>query len=164
MSSPLLRPDDPRFKKPDPRDEQGKNRFADPDAVAPAEPPSDNLFAAAATGERPYQPEYLATSQSRGMLLLVLAILGLSGNAAGTLALSGVFVLAWVLPWLAILPGAAAALLAREDLRAMRLGAMDGGDRVLTRIAFWLGIAGVIGSLCGIAISLAFAFGFWAVG
>jgi hypothetical protein len=164
MSSPLLRPDDPRFKKPDPRDEQGKNRFADPDAVVPAGQPGDNVFAAASAGERPYQPQYLATTQPRGILLLVLAIVGLSGNAASTLALSGAFMLAWALPWLSIVPAGAAALLASEDLRAMRLGAMDARDRTLTRIAFWLGVVGVLGSLLGIALTLAFALGFWAAG
>ena len=153
MSNPLIKPNDPRFQNRDPRDALGKNLFAEPAEVleqssAGSSEGPPNLYAtqAAASTEKPYQPEYLTTQPHRGMLLLVLAIVGLSGNAGATLALSGIW-LAVVLPVLAIFPAAAALLLGQQDLRAMGVGAMDRTGIALTRIAFWMGVAGVVCSL-----------------
>src|SRR5688572_26272122 len=156
MANPLIKPNDPRFQNRAPLDEQGKNLFAEPADLAEKVSATDsasgaeNVFAAAQVGdEQPFQPEYLTTQKHRGMLLLVLAILGLAGNAAGTIALSGVFKMTLMLPFLAILPAGGAWLLGHEDLRAMRLGAMDASGEGLTRIAMWMGAAGVLCSILG---------------
>ena len=156
MSNPLIKPNDPRFQNRAPLDQQGKNLFAEPadlaEKVSAADSASgtENVFAASQVAdEQPFQPEYLTTQTHRGTLLLVLAILGLTGNAAGTIALSGVLTMALMLPFLAIFPAGAAWLLANEDLRAMRLGAMDASGEGLTRIAMWMGAGGVVCSILG---------------
>lgn len=156
MSNPLLRPNDPRFQRPPLRDEAGNNVFGDADAPVQAQPadgqplparpaagPADNLFAAPAdTGAEPaYQPRFETTQQHRGILLLVLAVVGLGGSGSLALVLTG-FV--WgLMGLLGIVPAAAAWLLALSDVKAMRSGAMDVRGLAQTRLAMWLGGAGV---------------------
>ena len=82
MSNPILKPNDPRFARPAITDGQGKNRFGDPEQVAePADEVKDVYTATPAGGEQPYQPRYETTAPSRGVWLLILAVIGLGGVA-----------------------------------------------------------------------------------
>jgi hypothetical protein len=158
VSNPLLRPHDPRFQRPPLRDAAGNNVFADPDVPVPAEaadsgplparvvePTGDNVFASPAPveGSDPtYQPQYETTHAHRGILLLVLSIVGLVGDGTLLLFLAGtVFGLIGLL---AIVPAVTAFLLARADLVGMRQGAIDPAGLAKTRLAMWLGLAGVV--------------------
>ena len=177
MSNPLLRPNDPRFQRPPLRDAAGNNVFGDADApvqaeaadgqplpATPVHDQSDNLFAAPAadTGREPaYQPQFETTQQHRGVLLLVLAVVGLAGSGGLGLVMAGVF---WgLIGLLAIAPAMAAWLLAMGDVKAMRSGAMDPSGLGQTRLAMWLGAAGVavyVGVLVAVVILLLFAIPF----
>ena len=158
MSNPLLRPNDPRFQRPPLRDAAGNNVFADPEAPVQAEPADgqplpanpvpdhpDNLFLAPAadTGPEPaYQPQFETTQPHRGVLLLVLGVVGLAGSGGVALVMTG-FV--WgLIGLLGIVPAATAWLLGLADVKAMRSGAMEPSGLVQTRVAMWLGAAGVI--------------------
>ena len=169
MSNPLLRPGDPRFQRPPLRDEAGNNVFADPDAPVPAEAadgqplaPSPrrenagNVFAPpSATTEGPvYQPQYATTHAHRGILLLVLAIVGLAGDGALLLIFTGsMFGIAGLA---AIMPAGIAFLLGRADLTAMRQGAVDSAGRTQTLVAMWLGLAGALLYFAVLAVAAAF--------
>ena len=151
MSNPLLRPNDPRFQKPSITDAQGQNRFAEP---AEGSQPSDagagesgNQFAAPAREQQPYQPKYEATQPGRTGMLFGLAACGLAGIFFGGLQLVGIFQIGWIVPLIANVPAAAAWLLAHEDLKAIRLGAMDEVQRQNTLFAYWLGIPALVGCL-----------------
>lgn len=154
MSNPLLKPNDSRFQRPVLQDGEGKSRFTDPaddqlaDAAS-ATPTDGNIFAARthAAGEKPYQPQYETTHRHRGTLLLTLAILGLSGAAGGATALAGLQLMGWVFPLLALCPAAMAWLLSLSDLSEMATGAMDPAGRSMTRLALWLGVAGIFACL-----------------
>jgi hypothetical protein len=158
VSNPLIRPNDPRFTRPPLRDAEGNNVFADPDAPVAAEPadggslpakvvePAEsNFFAAPAaqpTDEPAYQPQYETTHPHRGILLLVLSIVGLAGSGSLLLIVAGsIFGLMGLA---AIIPAAAAWLLGRQDLKAMRQGAIDASGLVQTSLAMWLGLAGTL--------------------
>jgi hypothetical protein len=150
MSNPLLRPEDPRFRRPDVRDGEGKNRFADDqapaegDAGTPSPPPTD-VFAASASGEeRPYLPRYNAQQPGRPSLLLLLSGLGWLAAAGGILALLGLLDMGWIAPLLGLGPAAAAWLLAYEDLKAIQVGAVDHQVGPRTRHALWLGLTGLL--------------------
>ncbi|HZN33972.1 MAG TPA: hypothetical protein VFB80_09145 [Pirellulaceae bacterium] len=154
MSNPLLRPNDPRFHKPEVRDEAGQNRFGDTQPAGEAKAADAGVFAAAAVEEaRPYQPRYEAQQSARGGLLMILAGGGLVCGLLGMIALLEVLRLGWVFPLLGLGPAAAAWLLAHEDLKAIAVGAIDETGRPRTRRAFWLGLAalllclGVVGSM-----------------
>ena len=154
MSNPLLKPNDPRFQRPVLQDGEGKSRFSEPaddrTQDAAAAPAADgNIFAARtqAGGEKPYQPQYETTLRHRGTLLLTLALIGLSGAAGGATALAGLQLMGWVFPLLALCPAAMAWLLACSDLNAMATGAMDPAGRSVTRLALWLGVAGIFACL-----------------
>ncbi len=168
--NPLLRPGDPRFQRPPVRDGDGNNVFADPDAPVPAEPAdgqplppasrsesADNIFAppAAAVPDGPvYQPQYQTTHSHRGVLLLVLGVAGLAGDAALLLAFTGsVFGMSGLA---AIVPAGAAFLLGRADLAAMKQGAVDPAGRSQTQAAMWLGLAGCILYLAAVVATVAF--------
>ena len=168
--NPLLRPGDPRFQRPPLRDEAGNNRFADPEAPVPAvpadgqplsaSPPSaqaDNLFAppSAVTGEEhAYQPHYDTTHPHRGILLLVLAVAGLAGDAAFLLLFTGGMI--GVVGFAAIVPSGVAFVLGRADLAGIRQGAIDPAGGQLTQIAMWLGLAGCLLYVAILAIAAAF--------
>jgi hypothetical protein len=141
MSNPLLRPNDPRFQRPELRDEAGQNRFTDdsePQTDAP--PAAVNNFAAAAGEERPFQPRYEAQQPARTGLLYLLGGLGFAGMAVGLLALLRVFTTGWIAPLLGLAPSAAAWLLAWEDLKAIRTGAIGEESRPGVLLAMWLGL------------------------
>ncbi len=174
MSNPLIRPGDPRFQRPPLFDAAGNNVFADPDAPIPAEPADglplpatppaatpashpDNIFAAPATivDDAPvYEPQYVATHPHRGLLLLVLAIVGLAGDLALPLLFLGSML--GLAGLAAIGPAAIAFLLGRADLTAMRQGAVDPAGVNPTRIAMWLGLAGVLLYVAVLAVIAAF--------
>src|SRR5262245_56813297 len=109
MSNPLLRPNDPRFRKPEVRDEAGQNQFGDERPAADAKPAGDSVFAAAAVEEaRPYVPRYEAQQSARGGLLMLMAGMGLGCGLIGMIALLGILPLGWVFPLLGLGPSAAA--------------------------------------------------------
>jgi hypothetical protein len=151
MSNPLLKPNDPRFQPPAIVDGQGNNRFADPEQAEDAKSKAEGVYSvSAAAGQQPYAPRYERSARSRGVLLLVLAIVGLSGPATGMLAMSGVILLGWVFPLCAIAPATAAWLLARSDLSEMKHGGRDDSDQQLTQAAMWLGIVGLVACLASV--------------
>jgi hypothetical protein len=156
MSNPLLKPNDPRFHKPSIVDGAGQNRFAEGGSAADAGKETGDAFAAgtAAAGARPYQPHYEATQRSRSGMLLTIAGLGLLGAAVGILALSGIFPTGYFAPLISVVPGATAWLLAYQDLKTMQLGAMDDSGRERTRLAYWLGLFGLIACLVIVATAV----------
>jgi hypothetical protein len=154
MSNPLLRPNDPRFQKPSITDAQGQNRFAE--SAEGTQPSSDAANAATGAGsqyvspaseQQPYQPRYEATQPGRAGMLISLASFGLAGLFIGGLHLIGVFPFGWIIPLIATVPSAAAWLLAHEDLKAIRLGAIDEARSQQTRFAYWLGVLALLGCL-----------------
>lgn len=152
MSNPLLKPNDPRFQKPEIHDPSGKNRFGE--GPPPEQPPQaqSQVYAAAATEEaRPFVPRYEAQQQPRTGLLLVLGGLSWAGAALGAISLTGGFNLGWILPLLGIGPGLAAWFLGYEELKAIRVGAIGSESRSQTRYALWLGITALIA--CGAIVA-----------
>jgi hypothetical protein len=143
MSNPLLRPNDPRFQKTDVHDAEGKNRFGESEQreeVAPSD-----IYAAAATDEaRPFAPQYEVQQRSRATLLLWLGGLGWFAASLGAVSYTGLFDIGWVAPLLGLAPAAAAWFLAYEDLKAIRVGAIDEAALSPTRHAFWLGVSGLV--------------------
>jgi hypothetical protein len=155
MSNPLLKPNDPRFQQPAVRDSDGQNRFSDsaPKAAAPAG--RDVYAPAASDDERPFAPEYTAQQRPRFQLLLVLGALGWLAAVVGAVSLTGIFDIGWLAPLLGIGPAAAGWLLAYEDLKAIRVGAIAAAARQPTRHAFWLGLTALIACL-GIVAAMIF--------
>jgi hypothetical protein len=152
MSNPLLRPNDPRFQRPDVRDPAGKNPFGEGEQPAEAPQNESNGYAAAATDEaRPFVPRYEAQQQSRTGLLLLLGGLAWAAAAVGTISLAGLLNLGWISPLLGMGPGAAAWFLAYEDLKALRVGAITADASSPTRNAFWLGLTGLLACLAIVA-------------
>ncbi|MEX2176442.1 MAG: hypothetical protein WD872_18910 [Pirellulaceae bacterium] len=165
MSNPLLKPNDPRFSRPPLTDGEGKNRFGDPGQEtaptdAPTQPSGDHYSATVVASEQPYQPRYETTAPSRGVLLLVLAVVGIGGAGLGMTSLSGLAAAGWIFPLCATVVSMSAWLLARSDLRAMRHGGRDEAGRPLTLVAMWLGIAGLaacvgsVGAMIWLGLSL----------
>jgi hypothetical protein len=143
MSNPLLRPNDPRFQRPELRDDAGQNRFTDASDPTPDTPAAAaNNYAAAGGEARPFQPRYDAQQPARTGLLYLLGGLGLAGMAVGLLALLRIFTTGWIAPLLGLAPAAAAWLLAWEDLKAIRIGAIGEQSRPGVRLALWLGLVG----------------------
>jgi hypothetical protein len=162
MSNPLIRSNDPRFQKPSIVDAQGQNRFGDEqpasqsaeDASA-ADQATGDAFAAGPSGEeRPYQPEYETTQKSRGGLLILIASLGLAGALIGVIALLDIFPSGYFATLISVVPAASAWLLAREDLKTMRLGAMDDSGRQRTVLAYWLGLFGLLACVGVVATAI----------
>jgi hypothetical protein len=148
MSNPLLKPNDPRFHKPSIVDAAGQNRFAEGGAAAEAGKETGDAFAAGAAADaRPFQPHYEVTQRSRSGMLLWIAGLSHLGAAVGLLALSGLFPTGYFATLISVVPGATAWLLAYQDLKAMHLGAMDDSGRQRTRLAYWLGLFGLLACL-----------------
>jgi hypothetical protein len=149
MTNPLLRPDDPRFRKPELRDSAGHNPFAEAaDAQvtdAPLDDSAGDLFAAGGAADpRPFQERVTVQEPSRVALLLTLAGLGWAAALAGTTALTGLFSSGWIGPLLGVVPAWAAWMLAYHDLRAIDAGAIDAVAAPRVRLAFWLGLAALL--------------------
>jgi hypothetical protein len=150
MSNPLIRPNDPRFQKPSIADAQGQNRFAEDlgladQAAKAAEQAAGNQFSSAASEATPYRPRFEATQQGRAGLLLVLAVLGLTGTMFGALSILNILQAGSIVPLIAIAPAMAAWLLGHADLNAIRAGAIDEGHRPGTHLAYWLGLLATLG-------------------
>jgi hypothetical protein len=154
MSNPLLRPNDPRFQKPDVRDEAGQNRFAENEqATNPAA--GEDVFAAAAVDDaRPFVPRYEAQQQPRTPLLFLLGGLGWAAAAIGAISLTGVFDLGWISPLIGIGPAAAAWFLGYGELSAIHLGAITEDARSQTQYALWLGITALLACFAVVAAML----------
>lgn len=152
MSNPILKPNDPRFTKPPLVDATGKNRFGDQEqAEAKEEKPADVFTVTpGSAGEQPYQPRFETTARSRGGVLLVVALLGVAGVAAGAASISGLLVTGWIFPLGGIVASAAAWLLAYSDLQEMKHGGRDPSGWVSTQLAMWLGIAGLVFCLAAV--------------
>jgi hypothetical protein len=154
----MSQPSNSRFVRPSLVDDQGKSRFADPDAPAKsAETTTDaansgGVFAtSAASSERPYSPRYETTAPSRGMLLLVLGLVGLAG--AGVTSFSLITTVGWLFSLWGLGPSMAAWILAYGDLREMTSGGRDETGRGLTTVAMILGILATVacaGTLIGL--------------
>jgi hypothetical protein len=152
MSNPLLRPNDPRFHKPDIRDQQGKNLFGD--GQAEQKPPSggEDIYSAATTDEaRPFVPQYQVQQHSRPTLLFILAGVGWAAAVVGAISLAGFFDFGWISPLLGVVPAGAAWLLAYEELKAIAAGVIASEAREKSRHAYWLGLMGLILCLAMIA-------------
>jgi len=156
MSNPLLKPGDPRFQQPLLIDAAGQNRFADTeqaDAAQTQDPAAaaDSYSATPATSELPFEPHYETTAQSREVILMVLAGVGLAGAACGASSLSGILLTGWLMPLCAVFAAGPAWLLAYGDLREMRTGGRDAAGRTLTLLAMWLGVGGVLACIGSVA-------------
>jgi hypothetical protein len=148
MSNPLLRPNDPRFQKPDVRDAEGKNRFGETAEVGNPASSTGDVFAAAAAGEaRPFEPRYEAQQRSRAVLWLFFGGIGWGAGLVGLVSLLGLYDTSWISPLLGLIPGGAGWLLAYEELKAIRTGAIASEAAPRTRHALWLGFTAVLA--CG---------------
>jgi len=156
MSNPLIKPNDPRFQKPSLVDPAGQNRFAEGAAASEgAKEGSGDAFAAGAAADaRPFQPQYEVTQQARGGMLLTIAWLGIGGAMIGLTALIGLFPSGYFAPLISVVPAATAWLLAHQDLKTMQLGAMNDNGRPRTRLAYWLGLFGLIACLGIVATAI----------
>lgn len=160
MSNPLLKPNVPRFQKPELPTGQS-NPFADnvpKSATTDGRTSADqqeNLFAANTNDPHPYTPAYTAQQRSRVPLLFTLAGLGWAASIPGVIALAGFSDIGWLAPLLGLGPAAAAWFLAYEDLKAIRVGAIAPAAYQPTRHAFWLGITGLL-ACAGIVAAMIF--------
>jgi hypothetical protein len=156
MSNPLIKPNDPRFQKPSIADAAGQNRFAEgQQASGSAAGDTGDAFAAGAAADaRPYQVQYEVTQRSRSGMLLTIAGLGLGGAVIGVIALLGIFPTGYFATLISVVPAATAWLLAYQDLKTMRLGAMDDSGRSRTRLAYWLGLFGLVACLGIVATAI----------
>jgi hypothetical protein len=156
MSNPLIKSNDPRFARPAITDGAGKNRFGDEDqaaeqaaeqAAAGEDAKQRDMYSVTAAGqERPYEPRYETTAPSRGVWLLVLAVIGVAG--VGTSAASfGGLATGWIFAICGTVAATAAWMLAYNDLKEMTLGARDPDGRPLTLVALWLGVLGMFACL-----------------
>lgn len=142
-------------------DAGGKNVFAEAEGSASAgteaqSKDEENIYAAS-TEKAPYQPSYEVSQKHRSGLLLTLAILGLTGAILGGSSIVGLLAIGWVLAVIAIVPSVCAWLLGTQDIRAMKLGAMDAAGLQMTRVAVWLGVLGIFCSLGMVALTVYFA-------
>jgi hypothetical protein len=140
MANPLLRPNDPRFQRPSVRDAGGKNPFADATTEEdPAAAEGDVYAPPDAADARPFLPQYEAQQKPRTKVLVILSLLGWAGVGVGLVEVAGVS-LGWICPLLAIVPGAAAWIIAREDLKAIDAGAIDQSLASRIQLLFWLAL------------------------
>ena|SRR5438874_1233908 len=152
MSNPLLKPNDPRFQKPDLRNPEGKNRFADGSQEQKPPASSEDIFSAAATDEaRPFTPKYEAQLHTRPILLFVLSGVGWGAAFVGAFSLTGWFNFGWISPLLGVVPAGAAWFLAHEELKAISAGVISPQAREKSLHAYWLGLMGLI--MCVAVIS-----------
>lgn len=156
MSNPLLHPDDPRFQRPKVRDAAGKNPFADEAAPVKDEVASRGVYDASADGDpQPFAAQYPVQQASRARLLMFLGGIGWGAATAGALSFTGWFDVGWLSPLLGLGPAGAAWLLAHEELKAIRLGAISSDAQAQARQAFWLGLTGLIACVGVVAAMIA---------
>lgn len=145
MSNPLLNPKDGRFRKPQIGGGGAQNPFSDPDAATkPPTSQESSLYGGSTSDPQPYTPHYVAQQRARYPLLLVLGGLGWGAAVVGAVSMTGIFAVGWMAPLLGVGPTAAGWLLANEDLKAIRVGAIPSAARGPTRHAWWLGLTGLL--------------------
>ena len=148
MSNPLLNPNDGRFRKPQIAGSGEQNPFTDPEAATGRAPShGESLYGSSADDPQPYLPHYVAQQRPRYPLLLVLGGLGWGAAVVGAVSMTGIFEVGWMAPLLGAGPTAAGWLLANEDLKAIRGGAISAVAGGPTRHAFWLGLTGFLACL-----------------
>jgi hypothetical protein len=154
MSNPLLHPQDPRFQRPEVCDAAGKNPFADQNLPPNPAPGTGDVYTAATADEaKPFTPQYSVQQNSRASLLLFLGGIGWGAAAVGAISFTGWFDAGWLSPLLGLGPTGAAWLLAHEELKAVRAGAISPNHEPQIRHAFWLGLTGLIACL-GIVVAM----------
>src|SRR5437870_2413635 len=152
MSNPLLKPNDPRFQKPDIRGTEGKNRFSEGSQAPSSAPGGGQIYSAAATDEeRPFVPKYDVQQRSRPTILFVMAGVGWGAAMVGAVSLTGIFDVGWISPLLGVVPAGAAWLLAHEELKAIAAGVIAAEAREKSRHAYWLGLMALIMCLTMVA-------------
>jgi hypothetical protein len=152
MSNPILRPNDPRFQRPDVRDVAGNNRFGDENAPADSAPTTADVYAVSAGDDaKPFTPQYSVQQASRASLLLFLGGIGWGAAAVGAACFLGWLFswigwvdIAWMTPIVGAGPAGAAWLLAHQELKAIGAGAISSAALPLARNAYWLGLTGLI--------------------
>jgi hypothetical protein len=119
----------------------------------PASPQNESgsIYGATSDDPRPYTPQYASQQRPRYRLLLIFGALGWGAAVIGAVSLTGAFDIGWIAPLLGAGPAAAGWLLAHEDLKAIRLGAISSDAQQPTRHAFWLGLTGLIACLSVVA-------------
>jgi hypothetical protein len=145
MSNPLLRPSDDRFQRPDVRDAGGKNRFSDEASAAGADLPANDAYASSASDEaQPYAARYSVQQTSHATFFLFLGGIAWGAAAMGAFSFTGLFDVGWLAPLIGVVPAGAAWLLAHEELKAIRAGAISSAAQPQARQAFWLGLLGLL--------------------
>ena len=140
-------PNHPGKPRPNPfQGADGLNPFAD--SAAPSMPTESNPYAASSEpAAAVVQPgQYSAIVPHRGGTVFWFGLTGLLASTFGSLCL-----LCWLpLPIFALSLTIPAWIMGRHDLRAMKVGAMDGNGRGQTRAGYVMGIIGslVAGTLC----------------
>jgi hypothetical protein len=154
MPNPLLNPNDPRFQRPEIRDAAGQNPFADRNSPPDRATQSDDVYAAAvADGAKPFAAQFSVQQASRAGLLLFLGGIGWGAAAVGAFSFTGWFDAGWLSPLLGLGPAGAAWLLAHEELKAIRAGAISSNHEPQAQHAFWLGLTGLIACI-GIVVAI----------
>jgi hypothetical protein len=161
MSNPLLKPNDPRFEKPEIHDTAGKNRFGE-DEPAAGSPPSTEVYAAASEGQaRPFVPQYEVQQHSRPVVLFVLGAMGWCAAAIGVISLTGVFDIGWIGPLLGVIPAGGAWLLSHEELKQISVGVIAAEARGKVQHAYWLGVTALVACVAIVAAMIYHRMNFW---
>ncbi len=149
MSNPLLRPNDPRFQRPEIPAASGQNPFGEDAAATTADSGKDAGVYAAATSDEPlpYTARYPVQQHSRAQLLVFLGGVGWGAAAVGVFSFTGWFDSGWLSPLIGMAPAGAAWFLAHEELKAIRAGAIAAAAARPASHAFWLGVTGLIACL-----------------
>ncbi len=137
-------PDVSKFKRPSVIGSDGKNLFAEPEgntsAAADSAENAANPFAPSAShGAVPsYSPVFQRSLPHRGLRLLVLALISSAGVVGGLMGAMTFYFWMSVFMVLAFPLNVAISMLAFQDLRAIRLGAMHEEGNAPTKAAFYL--------------------------
>lgn len=152
MSNPLLRPNDPRFQRPDVHTAEGKNPFGESSPIQPLPAPQSDVYAASAADEaQPYTARYLVQQNSRAGLLIFLGGTAWGAAAVGAFSFTGWFDIGWLAPLLGVCPAGAAWFLAHEELKAIQAGAIASSAQEPARHAYWLGLTGLLACIAVVA-------------
>ena len=156
MSNPLIHPDDPRFQRRNVLDAAEKNPFADEVGPTRDRAPAGDVYTTSVDGDaQPFAAQYPVQQISRARLLMFLGGVGWGAAAVGALSFTGWFDAGWLCPLIGIAPSAAAWLLAHEELKAVRLGAINSEAQPQAKQAFWLGATGVLACVGVLAAMIA---------